>query len=262
MISTPWAILLCKFNDDDSEFHPRKFYEDLFTASGTGTKNICMVDFFRDMSHGMLDLSRTQIFPSKEIGDWFTVDESYKDFQKIKDKEIEELKITGEYRADHRGALIKWATDAATRFHPDWPKVDLMKFYGVVVVYNIKDVDSFGDMPGHGEVVCDEYSVKPSNLGHEMGHGYGLGHSRSDLIPKDDKDADYKDKWDFMSNFNSVYIGKHPVYDSIGTPPGHPFGSTLGMSIGRRTECCKYGQSWMAGQLAGLECHARRLYGR
>ena len=156
---------------------------------GTGTQN--MVDFFRDMSHGTLDLSGTQIFPTKEIG-WYTVDESFKNYRS--------RAVAGE---PLRWALVNWAKESATRYHPDWPKVDLSKFYGVVAVYNIGYVDLGGAIgPDRGsrghDAVCDEFSVKPCALGHEMGHGYGLEHSRSDLIAKDDKNADYKDAWDIM----------------------------------------------------------------
>ena len=54
MIKSSWAILRCKFNDDDSEPFPTDYYQDLFTSSGNGSQN--MVDFFRDVSHGTLDL--------------------------------------------------------------------------------------------------------------------------------------------------------------------------------------------------------------
>ena len=42
--ASPWAVLLCKFNDDASEPFVRTFYENLFTAAGRGTHN--MVDYF------------------------------------------------------------------------------------------------------------------------------------------------------------------------------------------------------------------------
>ena len=56
----PWAVLLCKFNDDDTEPEPISFYEQLFTSAGTGTQN--MVDFFRDNSHGVADISGSKVF--------------------------------------------------------------------------------------------------------------------------------------------------------------------------------------------------------
>ena len=83
MASTPWAVLLCKFNDNTApDPHPRKFYEDLFTSKDPASMS--MVNFFRDMSHGTVDLSGTKIFPSKEIG-WFTVNASYKYYRQLLD---------------------------------------------------------------------------------------------------------------------------------------------------------------------------------
>jgi len=51
-MQTPWAILLCKFKDDQSEPYTKQRYEELFTSSGSGKLN--MVDYFREISHGML----------------------------------------------------------------------------------------------------------------------------------------------------------------------------------------------------------------
>ena len=58
MVSSRWAILLCKFNDDDGEPFDRKFYDEFFTGSGIGKQNI--VDYFRDVSHGMLDQAKVE----------------------------------------------------------------------------------------------------------------------------------------------------------------------------------------------------------
>jgi hypothetical protein len=225
MISTPWAILLCKFNDNGSEPHPRKFYEDLFTVSGAGKQN--MVDFFTDISHGKLDMSGNQIFPAKEIG-WFTVNASFREFRKIVDEEnaraeaetektrirlngkiIREKKVFPNNSVSRR-PLVKWAREAAERYHPDWPKVDLSDFYGVLIVFNIPSVDTFGGL--NNNAVCDEGSIIPSVLGQEMGHVYGLSHSRSNLTPKDE----YTDPWDIMSTLGDAFMEPHPVYGLIG----------------------------------------------
>ena len=55
-----WAVLKCKFADDDSETPPDDLYERLFTEAGNGSSN--MVDYFRDVSHGQLDLSMSKVF--------------------------------------------------------------------------------------------------------------------------------------------------------------------------------------------------------
>ncbi len=58
---TPWAVLLCQFEGDTSQPpFPRQRFEELFTSAGLGMCN--MVDFFWDMSHGNVDLSRPRVF--------------------------------------------------------------------------------------------------------------------------------------------------------------------------------------------------------
>ena len=99
------------------------------------------------------------------------------------------------------------------QYHPDWPTVDLSKFFGVVVVFNIGAVDTFGG-GGHPRAVCDEHTVKPSILGQEMGHGYGLNHSK-----RDGSEEEYQDIWDVMSNLSAM-TASHTAYDLIGPPPG------------------------------------------
>lgn len=222
MVSTPWAILLCKFKDDNSNPpHPRKFYEDLFTSSGPGTQS--MVDFFREMSHGKLDLSGSQIFPPKD--GWFTVNHSQAEYNKIVDAKIAfdntPPSLRGVEPPDPNNIFRIWAEEAATWYHPDIPKVDLTKFSGVVAVANVGNVGCVG-WEGAMRAICDEFSVKPSVIGQEMGHGYGLAHSRVH-----GSDADYQDPYDIMSTLNAL-SARHPTYDSISWPL-HP---SVGLSIG------------------------------
>jgi hypothetical protein len=70
--ASPWAILLCKFKDDDSEPYDRQRYLDLFTRSGIGKSG--MVDYFTDISHGLLDISGSQVFG------WLTLDKNRGDY--------------------------------------------------------------------------------------------------------------------------------------------------------------------------------------
>src|SRR5947209_7556414 len=93
MTKTSWAILLCKFSDNDSEPFPRTFYDSLFTQAGVGTLN--MVDFFVDASHGSLDLSGSRVFG------WYTLN-----------KKRSEYTGSGANSAG-RNALIDWARQAA-----------------------------------------------------------------------------------------------------------------------------------------------------
>ncbi len=136
MIQSPWAILLCKFSDDDSEPFSRKYYEDLFTSSGNGSQN--MVDFFRDFSHGTLELGNSQVFG------WYTLNKSRSDYG-----------LTGEVKLKNRPNLIKWALQTAAA------QGDILSsFVSYVVCMNVP-TDLFGGGIG---VVCDNNSMDPSQL--------------------------------------------------------------------------------------------------
>jgi hypothetical protein len=74
--------------------------------------------------------------------------------------------------------------------------VDLSKFAGVVVSM-AGGVDLFGYVGGMA-AFCDSFSLQPSLLGQEMGHGYGLDHAR-----RDGSTEDYQDPWDVMSTANA-----------------------------------------------------------
>lgn len=182
MIKSSWAVLLCKFNDDSTEPFTRDYYEDLFTSSGVGSHN--MVDFFRDVSHGNLDLSGTRVFG------WYTLN-----------KKRSEYTGSGPNPAG-RDDLLNWARQAAAANGDD-----LLPYVSVVVCMNIK-TDLFG---GGAGVVCDNLSTDPRFLGQEMGHFYGLAHSRAD-----GSTMDYNDFWDIMSTAGRAFSAPHPRYSLIG----------------------------------------------
>ncbi len=190
MSKSSWAVLLCKFNDDSTEPFTKDYYNDLFTASGIGSQN--MVDFFRDVSHGNLDLSDTRVFG------WYTLN-----------KKRSEYGLTGAEMLANRGNLLNWARQAAAANGDD-----LSQFASVVVCMNVQ-TDLFGGGDG---VVCDLNSMQPRFLGQEMGHFYGLDHSRAETIQPcgDDSDVDYKDFWDAMSTAGCAFSAPHPKYSLIG----------------------------------------------
>jgi len=203
MIQTPWAVLRCKFKDDDSEPYGRQRYDDLFTSSGVGKLN--MVDFFRDMSHGQLDLSGSRVFG------WYTLDMNRSAYLAglvpgLTKEEIDAV-IT-----KARNDLIALARQAAS--------TDLLNngpFFSVVVCMNVP-TDLFGGGTG---AVCDDgrwpentagpgmSSMSPSLLGQEMGHVYGLAHSRADGSTED-----YMDPWDVMSNA-ARFMSPHPNFTDL-----------------------------------------------
>src|SRR5438128_1316499 len=161
MAATPWAVLLCKFNDDASEPFTRAFAEQLFASAGTGTLN--MVDYFGDASLGAVDTSGSRVFG------WLTIPQPRSAY------------VGSGANPAGRNQLITWGRDAAAA-----AGVNLGGFFNIVLVMNV-GTDLFGSVNG---VVTDKNNLQPSILGQEMGHGFGLDHSRLE-----GSDIDYRDRW-------------------------------------------------------------------
>ena len=117
-----------------------------------------MVDFFRDMSHGQIDLTSSQVFPSINSGNlWYNLPQKRSDYTG-----------SGANQAG-RNALLAWGRNAVAN--------EISGFFKFVVVTNVP-ADLFG---GLGGVAADDgrwpnsmSSLSPSLIGQEMGHGYGL----------------------------------------------------------------------------------------
>jgi hypothetical protein len=193
MTDSSWAVLLCKFSMDTSSTLPVSHYKDLFTGQGSGTFN--MTDFFSDMSHGQLDLTKSQVF------DWFSIP--------IKDKaEYDSFDVKNAADPNIMGSrlhLIDVVKKTAASQH-----IDLSKFAGLVICMN-GPMDYFGQMGSMTAVFDSVNGLRPSVIGQEMGHGYGLDHSRRDGSPDD-----YKDPWDAMSTDGAAYEMPNAKYGSIG----------------------------------------------
>jgi hypothetical protein len=178
-MKTPWAIILCKFADDDSEPFPIQYYKDLFTKGDIGS-NRNMVKFFNDCTHGNIDVSESQV-----LG-WFKLSQSVADYNAP---------------GGGRAALIGWAHAAAKK-----AGYDLSPFFSTVVCTNLwSDIGECGI-----GVVAQGTTPTPAGLGHEMGHVYGLQHSRLDGTT-----SDYTDPWDIMSAF-SDFRAQDSEFTSIG----------------------------------------------
>jgi hypothetical protein len=168
------------------EAKTRSFFEQMFTGSGRGTRN--MVDFFDDMSHGNVDTGGSQVFG------WLTLPQRRSDY-----------KGSGA-NPSGRDDLINWARQAATA-----AGINLSSFFNVVICMNAtptQGTDLFGGVWG---VVCDTNTLDGSILGQEMGHGYGLSHSREDGSMED-----YHDRWDVMSTWDGCFMQPHQDYVRIG----------------------------------------------
>jgi hypothetical protein len=153
----------------------------MFTNAGAGKFN--MVDYFRDVSHANLDLTDSTVFGWLPLG-----------------------KRTSDYQGsggnpEGRQDLVTWARDAAVD-----NGVNLANYFSVAVVTNWP-ADLFGGIDG---AVCGGNSFPPSLLGQEMGHVYGLNHSRVEGSIQD-----YMDPWDVMST-PSRFSAPHPYFTERG----------------------------------------------
>lgn len=182
---SPWAILLCNFKDTPQQSPtPQALYERLFTTAGNGTFNA--IRYFRDVSHGLLDLSGSQVFNG------LTVDAMHNDYTAPTDPpppgwmpKISRHELTSRARKAAKGAGIP-----------------LSNFYGDVIIFNVAIGGAFGStgVPYSGSeynrpYACSDYrSTSTAVYGHEMGHAYGLQHSRLQGSTED-----YRDPWDIMS---------------------------------------------------------------
>jgi hypothetical protein len=191
-MKTPWAIILCKFSDADSEPFPIQYYKDLFTSADVGSK-WNMVKFFNECAHGAIDVSGSQVFG------WFKLSKSVADYNNL--------------GFNARAALIGWARAAAAAAGHN-----LSPFYSTVACTNLwSDIGASGigvvgqtTAPAALGVVGQGITPTPAVLGQEMGHVYGLEHSR-----RDGTTTDYTDQWDMMSGYND-YPALDAEFASVG----------------------------------------------
>jgi hypothetical protein len=173
---TPWAILLCKFKDDRRGFVTinKQDLVTLFTAQDV--ENV--VTFWQDVSYGELDLSGSEVFG------WLTLDKNQQDY-----------KGSGENPAGRRD-LVNWAKKAASD-----QGIKLDRHFGIIV-YMSTGTDLWGST---GVVVCDNNSNLAQIL-QEVGHGYGLKHSRAVANPND-----YENPFCIMSGL--TFGGTDPTFN-------------------------------------------------
>ena len=169
-MKTSWAIIRVKFTDSAAVPFGDQYYQDLFTANDVGsTWN--MPKYYRDYSHGKLDLTESKVFG------WFDIPHSVADYNAL--------------GGGGRDQLIKWARKAATD-----NGVDLSPFFSVVICTNVWS--DIGASPTGAGVICQgPTTAQEMLLAHEMGHIYGMMHSRME-----GSTVDYQDQWDIMSAAN------------------------------------------------------------
>jgi hypothetical protein len=210
----PWAILLCKFRDDpndprttrlsdlyaqwvrqsgqpwvDNNLVPEaasdwrtilELYETFFTPAGAGTFNA--VRYWDTMSHGSIDLSGTRVFPC-------TIDMTGAEGAAL---------AQSPGGAQYQNAIFQKAKAALAQQHgADWKA-----YFGVAVSFQSADYGAQGGWYDGGPgVYMDIRWVRNQGMaawGQEMGHAFGLDHSR-----QQGSADDYQDMWDAMSTMNA-----------------------------------------------------------
>lgn len=206
--ATPWAFVLFKFSDEDREPNPAEFYQRLFTAAGRGTHGI--VDYWETVSHGQVDLGNSAVFG------WLTIDLTLAQWQADQAQLGMDIGALAQLRQNNaNGALIEAAqarvqagfkrvrTDVFDRVIAAAQQADfsLDAFYGIVAVSNV----SFDLWGSTRRALISGESTDLGGLAHEMGHGYGLGHSMDTTL------IDYTDWWDIMS-YGACAMARFPEH--------------------------------------------------
>lgn len=163
------------------------------------------MDFYLDMSHGRLDLSDNKVFG------WLDSQHSQAERTELIERYQEEDLKNKTKLANIliRQAVIQWGKEAASA-----AGINLSPFYGVVTIFS-GIVDYFGMSQN---VVLQfnandptMYSVDLTGVAHELGHGLGLAHSRTEGI-----DDEYGDAWDIMSAYKVKSWVSNQNYDRFG----------------------------------------------
>lgn len=223
---TPWAVLLCRFSNDYNDpfqTHISDLYSEweslfgsfwisqnmgiqsasdnrtvmelytmFFTSRGYSTFNI--VRYWADMSHGNIDISASEVFPcvldiTKEQGAAMAIAPGGKQYQ---------------------NDIFKKAKSALQQQH----QMDWKNYFGVIVSFQTPDHGAqgrcFDGSPGVFMDIRYVISNGTQAWGHEMGHAYGLNHSR-----EDNSTEDCKDPWDIMST-QAAFSAPDPLYGRRG----------------------------------------------
>jgi hypothetical protein len=200
MTNTPWAILLCRFNDTNNVNLNINLANQLFTNAGDQTFN--MTRYFRENSHGNVDLTGSQVFPTTPP--YITVNLPASSYVAPSDPPP-----PGWMQSVTRDELIQQVAVAATA-----AGVPLGGFFGICAIFNEAIGITFGGGSTVGPFCVSDYRWLNSNgtasHAHEFGHAYGMNHSR-----RAGSTDDYRDPWDIMSA-RATFLARDPTYGERG----------------------------------------------
>jgi hypothetical protein len=195
----PWAILMTTLknqpaNGPTDPATPLALITNFFTGAGVNTSNA--VKYFSHMSHGNADLSKSRLI-------FVSVDSELSDFEKPANAQpgwsatIDEFGVLEQARQavlDQGDSLEPFVADVLSG------TIAAFATHGGVAHSNVTGAS-------RGYAYGDHRYVRNNgtqSFGHEMGHGFGLDHSRADnpnvnVYGCDRTTLDYRDPWDKMS---------------------------------------------------------------
>ena len=170
--STGWSVLLCKFSDRSAEPHTPGWHSLFATTAGNGLGGLA--DYWRTVSYGRITLAGSTVRGWYRMPFTLAQEQGKSRHQRIQDC-VDTARNNGyTVPAGHRTmAVLNAALDAGA---------------------------------AGGRVLLDPNSMNVAFAAHEMGHGYGLGHSFSNDTSYQNaswsQPGEYDDPWDLMSAMN------------------------------------------------------------
>lgn len=178
-------VLPCKFSDVAYESIEYAKLQNLFTKSGSGSKNL--FDYYAEMSYGRMSLDGSTVEP------WIATSHTWHERDNDPNRRIDRF------------------NDCLATFNAHLPNI-AAAYSDVITVWNAEvDWGNVGNannrVVGNGQPVgiinASLSMLNPMYIAHEMGHSFGLDHSQDDKLSNcGGAPGDYCDSWDIMSAAN------------------------------------------------------------